>query len=105
MPTPRRTSASWPKREPEILVIAVRDNGTGFDPAYAERVFGVFERLQPERDVEGTGIGLATVKRIVERLGGRVWAESHPGEGTTVRFTLNRASPKVPDAEAGHAGE
>lgn len=77
---------------PEDVVVSVCDDGPGFDPAYAERVFGVFERLQPERDVEGTGIGLATVKRIVERHGGRVWAESRPGRGTKVRFTLKRAS-------------
>ena len=80
-------------------MVAVCDNGAGFDPAYAERVFGVFERLQPEGDVDGTGIGLATVKRIVERHGGRVWAESRPGEGTTVRFTLKLARQLEPDAE------
>lgn len=68
-------------------VIGVRDNGAGFDPVYAEQVFGVFKRLHG-RDYPGTGIGLAICRRIVERHGGRIWATSSIGAGSTFLFTL-----------------
>jgi signal transduction histidine kinase len=77
------------RRDGDELVHYVRDNGIGIEPRFAERIFGLFDRLDP--DIDGTGIGLALVKRIVEVHGGRIWVESEgPGRGSTFCYTLAR---------------
>jgi PAS domain S-box-containing protein len=79
------------EREGEMWRFAVADNGCGFDPADAETIFVVFQRLGGDHGVPGTGLGLAICRRIVEAQGGRIWAESEPGRGSIFRFTLPRA--------------
>jgi PAS domain S-box-containing protein len=83
-------------RKGDLCVVTVRDNGVGFEQKYAERVFGLFKRLHTD-EYPGTGLGLAICKRIVEQYGGRIWAESAPGQGAAFHFELQNAPTEQPN--------
>jgi signal transduction histidine kinase len=85
-PDPQVVIGTQGVNERQYPILFVRDNGIGIDPEYHERVFGLFTKLNPQ--IEGTGVGLALVKRIIETHGGRIWIESSPGDGATFLFTL-----------------
>jgi light-regulated signal transduction histidine kinase (bacteriophytochrome) len=83
-----RVHVSARTEDPKEQIFSVRDNGMGIDPKYFDRIFGLFQRLHGRGEFAGTGIGLSICKKILERLGGRIWVESQLDQGSTFHFAL-----------------
>jgi light-regulated signal transduction histidine kinase (bacteriophytochrome) len=83
------------RRAPDHALFWVRDNGPGFDMRYHDRIFEIFQRLHRAEEYPGTGVGLAIVRKAVERMHGKVWAESARGEGATFYIQLPAVDPKA----------